>query len=184
MKNFDRKDMLFSLCGLNCGLCTMGLGGYCPGCGGGAGNQGCAIARCSLTHGGVEYCWQCGEFPCGRYENRQYDSFITYQNRLADMEKARRIGVEAYGAEQREKCEILRKLLERYNDGRKKSLFALAANLLELEELRNILEQLSAEADGLPLKERANCAAALCREAAARRGICLRLRKPPGKPAK
>lgn len=56
MKGFERKDQLVSLCGLNCGLCTMHLGGYCPGCGGGAGNQGCAIARCSLEHGGVEYC--------------------------------------------------------------------------------------------------------------------------------
>lgn len=30
MKGFDRKDLLFSLCGLNCGLCSMRLGGYCP----------------------------------------------------------------------------------------------------------------------------------------------------------
>ena len=34
MKDFIRADQLFSLCGLNCGLCTMRLGGYCPGCGG------------------------------------------------------------------------------------------------------------------------------------------------------
>lgn len=34
MKGFSRKCLDFSLCGLNCGLCTMKLGGYCPGCGG------------------------------------------------------------------------------------------------------------------------------------------------------
>ena len=39
MKGFIRSDRLFSLCGLNCGLCTMRLGGCCPGCGGGEGNQ-------------------------------------------------------------------------------------------------------------------------------------------------
>lgn len=136
MKGFRRKDQLFSLCGLNCGLCTMRLGGYCPGCGGGEGNQGCAIARCGREHGNVEYCWQCTEFPCGRYaEIDTFDRFITHKNRLADMEKDRRMGLAAYQAEQRKKQEILRFLLETCNDGRRKSFFALAVNLLELEEL-------------------------------------------------
>lgn len=59
MKGFTRREPLFSLCGLKCGLCRMHLGGYCPGCGGGEGNQSCAIARCSLEHGGPEFCWDC-----------------------------------------------------------------------------------------------------------------------------
>ena len=46
MKGFDRKNHLFSLCGLNCGLCPMFLGRYCGGCGNG--NQSCKIAKCSL----------------------------------------------------------------------------------------------------------------------------------------
>jgi hypothetical protein len=37
MKDFKRLYPLFSLCGLNCGLCPMHLDNYCPGCGGGAG---------------------------------------------------------------------------------------------------------------------------------------------------
>jgi len=53
MKGFKRENRLLSLCGLNCGLCTMYLGKYCPGCGGGEGNQPCAMARCSLQHPGV-----------------------------------------------------------------------------------------------------------------------------------
>lgn len=163
----------------------MRLGGYCPGCGGGEGNQSCAVARCSLDRGGVEYCFQCVEFPCARYESEDaYDSFITHRNRLRDLERAKRTGMEAYRAEQRERCEILGVLLEHYNDGRRKTLFALAANLLEPEDLRGILERLENEASGLPLKERAARAAALCKEAAARREIDLRLRKPPGKSAK
>lgn len=162
----------------------MHLGGHCPSCGGGEGNQSCATARCGLDHGGVEYCWQCGEFPCARYEGEEYDSFITWQNRLADPEKARRVGVEAYQREQREKSEILRLLLDHYNDGRRKRLFALAVNLLELEVLHQILERLSAEDSGQPLQRRAAAAAAVCKGAAKRRGADLRLRKPPGKSAK
>lgn len=185
MKGFTREDQMFSLCGLNCGLCTMRLGGHCPGCGGGEGNQSCAVARCSINHGGAAYCWQCREFPCDRYRgDEEYDSFITHQNRLRDMEKIQRIGAEAYWEEQREKYGILQILLNEYNDGRRKSLFALAVNLLELEDLREILGRLSGEASGMPLRERAGCAAAMCREAAARRGIDLRLRKRPGKAPK
>ena len=184
MKGFTRSDQLFSLCVLNCGLCTMRLGGYCPGCGGGEGNQGCAIARCGLDHGGIAYCWQCGEFPCQRCQNDEYDSFITRRNRLRDLEKARRMGMEAYWAEQRERRRILEFLLERYDDGRKKTLYALAANLLELEDLRRILERLSEESSGLSAKDQAALAAGLCREAAAGREIDLRLRKPPGKSGK
>lgn len=180
MKNFQRNDRLFSLCG----LCTMRLGGHCPGCGG-EGGRSRAIARCSLDHGGPEYCWQCGEFPCARYrESGCCDSFITYQNRLADMEKMCSAGPAAYQAEQREKCEILWVLLENHNDGRRKTLFALAVNLLEPGELREILETLAEEAAGWPLQERTARGAALCREAAARRGINLRLRRKSEKSRK
>ena len=64
MKGFEREDQLFSLCGLNCGLCSMHLGGYCPGCGGGAGNQACAIARCAMQKEDTPmYCSACSEFP-------------------------------------------------------------------------------------------------------------------------
>ena len=42
MKGFNRKNQLFSLCGLNCGLCPMFLNKNCPGCGGGEGLQGAA----------------------------------------------------------------------------------------------------------------------------------------------
>ena len=97
MKGFKRQNQLFSLCGLNCGLCPMFLNKNCPGCGGGEGNQACKIARCSIEHGGVEYCFQCSEYPCERYDHiDDFDSFITHRRRKADLEKARQSGVEAY----------------------------------------------------------------------------------------
>ena len=85
MKNFQRNNLLFSLCGLNCSLCPMNLNQYCPGCGGGEGNQSCSIAKCSLQHGNVEYCFQCENYPCEKYDNiDEFDSFITHyhQNRI------------------------------------------------------------------------------------------------------
>ena len=53
MKGFNRPNQLFSLCGLNCGLCPMFLNKNCPGCGGGEGNQSCKIAKCSMEHDGA-----------------------------------------------------------------------------------------------------------------------------------
>lgn len=92
MKGFTRLDLLFSLCGLNCGLCPMQLDGHCPGCGGGEGNQPCRIARCSLYHGKPEYCSRCQEFPCEKYEDIEaFDSFVTHQNQKKDLEKQQKI---------------------------------------------------------------------------------------------
>ena len=65
LKGFERKNQLFSLCGLNCGLCPMLLGNHCGGCGNG--NQSCRIAKCSLAHGGIAYCFQCQEYILYRY---------------------------------------------------------------------------------------------------------------------
>lgn len=82
MKGFTRTETRFSLCGLNCAVCSMHLGGYCPGCGGGTGNQNCALAKCSLEHGGVQFCWECPEYPCTRYEGfDDGDSFVPHRNR-------------------------------------------------------------------------------------------------------
>ena len=93
MKGFTRTELRFSLCGLNCALCSMHLGGYCPGCGGGAGNQSCAIARCSLEHGGVAFCWECPEYPCARYDGfDDADSFIPHRGRARDVEAFRALG--------------------------------------------------------------------------------------------
>ncbi len=181
MKGFERNDLLFSLCGLNCGLCAMNLGGYCPGCGGGEGNQACAVARCSMQKGQVEYCFQCNDFPCGRYQGEEeYDSFITHRNRMRDLEKMREAGAEAYGAEQKERVRILHDFLDHYNDGRRKNLYCLAANLLELEDLQAVQRELRVAGEK-DLKERAGMAAQLLQEAAKRHGVVLKLRKKPPK---
>ena len=176
MTGVERKNPYLALCGLNCKLCSMELGGYCGGCG--FGNQSCPIARCSLEHGGVEYCIQCSEYPCKRYEGIDArDSFITHLHQKADLEKLRRVGSERYAAEQREKRGILDRLLAGYNDGRKKTLFCLAVNLLELDNLKAILENADSETVGLSSKEKAAYVAKLLQTCAAEYDIVLRLRK-------
>ncbi len=180
MKGFIRDNLLLSLCGLNCGLCPMRLGGYCPGCGGGEGNQSCKLARCSLEHEGPAYCSRCSCYPCEKYLGfDEFDSFITHQRRNADLQRVEEIGESAYNAGQREKIEILDLLLTHFDDGRRKIFLCTAVNLLELPELRRIVRQLTKEPmwKQPPLKERAACAAELLRESAERQNLQLKLRK-------
>ena len=179
MKGFERENQLLSLCGLNCGLCPMFLGEYCGGCGNG--NQSCAIARCSLGQGKIEYCYECGKYPCEKYDGyEEFDSFITHRRQLADLERAKEIGIDAYNREQTEKKRILNDLLTNYNDGRKKAFFCVAVNLLELPELQEAMERLSA-ADELPIKEKSKYAADVFQKIADRRNVELKLRKKTGR---
>lgn len=180
MKGFTRTETRFSLCGLNCALCSMHRGGYCPGCGGGAGNQSCAIAKCSLEHGGVPFCWECPEYPCSRYEGfDDGDSFVPHRNRQQDIAKAREIGLEAYLTQLEEKRTILEKLLSHYNDGRRKTFFHTAVYLLPLEDLRAAMAALDRQPElaEQPIKERALAAVALLQQAADHRGVSLKLNK-------
>lgn len=180
MKGFTREELRFSLCGLNCALCSMHLGGYCPGCGGGAGNQSCAMARCSLEYGGLQFCWDCPYYPCPNYRSfDEADSFVPHSRREQDIARARELGLEAYLAETEEKRSILAALLMDHNDGRRKALFTTAVYLLPLEELRSVTAALISrpELAEQPVKERAMAAAGLLQKAAERRGLSLKLNK-------
>ena len=160
----------------------MHLDGHCPGCGGGAGNQSCAIARCSLEQGGVAFCTQCARYPCERYEGFDAcDSFVPHQTRQRDLDHLQAVGLEPMLAEMREKTRLLECLLTGYNDGRHKTLFRTAAYLLPLPELRAVLDQLGSEPGlrELPPKERVRTVETLLRAAADRQGLELKLRRKP-----
>lgn len=178
MKGFERENQFLSLCGLNCGLCPMFLGKHCGGCGNG--NQSCKIAKCSLEHGKVEYCFECENYPCDRYQGiDEYDSFITHRHRKADLDKAQRIGIAQYKLEQQEKMQVLSHLLDHYNDGRRKTFFCVAVNLMELSELQEALTELQANEalSSLPPKERSAYAAEVIQKIAGRRNVSLKLIK-------
>ena len=177
-----RSRKMFGEYGLNCALCSMHLGGYCPGCGGGAGNQSCTIAKCSLAHGGVPFCWECPEYPCSHYDGfDDGDSFVPHRNRQQDIARAQELGLEVYLAQLEEKRAILDALLAGYNDGRRKTLFHTAVYLLPLEDLQSVMASLTSrpELAEQSVKERALAAAELLQKTADRRGISLKLNKKP-----
>lgn len=176
MKGFKRKNQLFSLCGLNCGLCPMFLGKHCAGCGNG--NQSCKIAKCSLEHGNIEYCFECENYPCEQYQNiDEYDSFITHKRQKSDLKRAQNIGIKEYNLEQKEKMQILSYLLSNFNDGRRKNFFCVAVNLLELSELHDVMEQIQSndKLSLLPIKEQCLYVTNELKKIADKRNIQLKL---------
>lgn len=181
-----RRHPEFAVCGLNCGLCpryhTDGSS-RCPGCEG----QGfyekhptCGVISCSKRHGGVEFCYECSDYPCERFSREdEGDSFISYRNVLSDFEAARSGGLDAYLENLHRRMELLRYLLEDVNDGRRKSFYCSAANLLPLEDLEEVVGDIRrAEDDGSSLddKGRVSRAVRLLTEKAEDKGIVLVLR--------
>jgi hypothetical protein len=150
MKEYIRETPLFSLCGLNCCLCprfrTTGSS-RCPGCGGEdfyEKHPTCGIISCGQRHDGVEYCFQCKEYPCNRYTGpNEKDSFITYRHVPMDMNTAKDTGLEKYLEQLSKKSYILDILLDEWDNGRLKSYFCLAVNLLPLSDLELAMSELS-----------------------------------------
>ena len=133
-----------------------------------------------MEHGRIEYCCECMDYPCEKYDHiDDFDSFITGRNRRADFEKVRQAGIDAYNAEQTEKIKILEFLLSGYNDGRKKTLFCVAVNLLNLGELKEVLGKIEGRQDmeTLTLKEKSAFVAELLWEAASHRKVDLKLHR-------
>ena len=182
MKPYAMRTPEFSLCGLNCSLCpryhTDGQS-RCPGCGGKGFNEkhpSCGVVSCAGRNGGVEYCFECSKFPCGRYvrENAK-DSFITYANVDGDIRSAR-ADLSAYLRALSAKESLLRDLIGHFDNGRMKGFYCLAANRLPLDDLEEILGEARQRSGG----DRDSAIALLrtrLEEAAGRRGIALKLRK-------
>lgn len=184
MNEYKREYPLFSLCGLNCGLCPRYQSegtSRCPGCGGKdfhLKHPSCAVITCSKKHGDVEYCFLCKNYPCNRYEYpSEKDSFITYRNVINDMQKAINNGIEQYQAELNEKILFLEYLIDNFNDGRKKNFFCIAVNLLDLEDLNDIKERIEKCDKTIPQNEKNKMVESWFNEKAKGKNIDLKLRK-------
>jgi hypothetical protein len=80
---------------------------------------------------------------------------VLHRNQRKDMQKAKEMGIDAYLEEQREKKRILERLLEDYNDGQQDVFYCRAVNMLELEALKEIMEDADKRAQSLNARERA-----------------------------
>ena len=115
------------------------------------------VAPCSIEHGNIDYCFECGEYPCDKYDGIElYDSLITHRNQKKDLQKAKTIGIEKYHTEQLEKKKILDRILNRYAINNRHIFFCLAVNLLEVDDLKLILGESDESTQDMTLNERSD----------------------------
>lgn len=88
------------------------------------------------------------------------------------------MGVEAYETELKRKAGALEILLKNYDDGRRKSFFCTAVNLLVWEDVNTVMRQIDGVIEpGMPIKMKAAAVARMFEDMAEIRGVSLRLRK-------
>jgi len=92
-------------------------------------------------------CIECAEYPCERYVRRKWG--MDQQSRVAqdNLERIKRVGLESWLEEQRERRLMVEELLANYNEGRSMSFCCLACTVMPIELLNEAL----AETKAMPL---------------------------------
>ncbi|MBN2322298.1 MAG: DUF3795 domain-containing protein [Spirochaetes bacterium] len=148
-ENAIKKYPTIGCCGIDCGLCpryhTDGAS-RCPGCSGKNFNEkhpSCSIITCCFKKRGLETCADCDEFTCQKLKNwDSADSFVTHRNSISNLKRIRQNGLVAFIAQQKIRVQLLRELIEHYDDGRSKSFYCLSAALLPINDIKTAIKKM------------------------------------------
>jgi len=175
------------ICGLSCRLCPMyhtdGVS-KCQGCK--SQNRiavGCPFITCAVKKKGVEFCWDCNESDqCERWKKhrdsgRKADSFKCYQKLEDDINFIRRNGIKEFEKEQLYREQLLKDMLNKFNEGRSKSYYCIAATVLEINELEEALNRAKEVSAELTIKEKSKLLHSIIDEIAQQKNYHLKLRK-------
>lgn len=185
--NIQIKYPEIGICGLSCRLCprchTEGKS-RCGGCKSEFRmSAGCPFITCAIKKKGIEFCWQCKENEtCEKWKkhrkfSKRVDSFKCYQklgNNIAFIQKN---GVNEFEKVQKTRENLLKEMLQEFNEGRSKSYYCIAATVLEIEELEETLNKAKKDSFGLEVKERSEIFHSILNEIVERKNYYLKLRK-------
>ncbi|HPQ39256.1 MAG TPA: DUF3795 domain-containing protein [bacterium] len=104
MNKPDRKEWDISVCGLNCARCKLEAYGDCGGCRGSRDTHwspDCFFLS-SAEEKGLDYCFQCDEFPCEPLRGFAADGHEHHRITVENLKRMREIGLENWLAEQPE----------------------------------------------------------------------------------
>ena len=183
-ERINKTTNTLGCCGIDCGLCprfyTVGSS-RCPGCCGEGFESlhpSCSFATCCAKNKKLEVCAECGEFPCKKFENEKVerDSFVTHGRIYYNQSYIKSNGLSAFLDRQKSRMCLLRKLIEQYDDGRRRSFFCLACALLSLESLEKALERVK-DVSADDKKSRAKYMKDILNQLAAEDNVELKLRK-------
>lgn len=175
------------ICGLSCRLCPMyniRTENRCLGCKSPARMAvGCPFITCAIKKKEIEFCWDCEENPtCEKWRKHREsgkiaDSFKCYQTLEDDIAFILSNGVEKFNRIQEIRAELLKEMLQEFNDGRSKSYYCIASTVLTIEELNEALKKAKHGSHELSIKERSKILHSILDEIARRKKYCLKLRK-------
>jgi len=185
-----RKYPIVGACGLNCGLCpryhTEGTS-RCPGCCGPdfwEKHPGCGFITCCVKKNGLETCAQCIDWAnCEKVakllDSAKYsDSFISYRPLASNFAFIQKNGIEEFVRLEIEKQELLRHLIDSYNDGRSKSFYCTSCQLIPGDRLKEALADAETKITGdATIKDKARIVRAAISNLADSLQVDLKLRK-------
>ena len=175
------------ICGLSCTLCPSyqtDAASRCMGCKSEARMAvGCPFITCAVKKKGVEFCWDCDEHStCEKWRKHRghgktKDSFKCYQTLEHDIKLILKQGIHEFEQDQLNREQLLKQMLEQFNDGRSKSYYCIAATVMTINEIEQALEEAKQKSDGLDIKAKAKLLHSILDRIAEKRGYLLNLRK-------
>jgi len=175
------------VCGLSCRLCPRYYTEGESRCGGcktpSRMGAGCPFITCAVKRKEVEFCWQCDEHTtCKKWRQkrecgRKHDSFVCYQRLDENIAFIMRDGVRAFEREQKIREGLLRAMLREFNEGRSRTLYSIAATVMEIRELKGAIAQARRKSQGMDLKAKAEVLRSILESVARENRYHLKLRR-------
>jgi len=182
-----RSFIEIGVCGLSCRLCPAyhrETKSKCEGCKSeyrmGAA---CPFHNCAVKKKGIDFCGFCDENnTCAKWRKfreagKQHDSLLSYQKLEDNIAFIQKNGMEEFEKQQKKREKLLRAFLAEFNEGRSKTLYCIAATVLQMDELESLLEKARAESKGLDIEAKSEIMHSLLNEIAKNRSYLLKLRK-------
>jgi hypothetical protein len=174
------------VCGLSCKLCpgfVMKTKSRCHGCKTEWRLRGpCSVLHCAVKRN-IEFCGDCEDSRiCHRWKKhreygRKYDSFKCYKKLEDDIKFIQKNGLDEFRKSQNTREKLLKKMLNRFNEGRSKSYYCVASTVLEVDDIKKAIDEASSNSRGLNIKEKAKILHAILDSIALKSNISLKLRK-------
>ncbi|MBN1215909.1 MAG: DUF3795 domain-containing protein [Candidatus Lokiarchaeota archaeon] len=186
--NHEKKYPTIACCGIDCGLCpTYYIKGpsKCPGCYGPnflKSHPSCSIINCCIKIKGYETCAECNELICEKLKEwDKCDSFVCHRKSLENLRYIKNNSLEDFLSQQKTRKEILKEMLDEFNDGRSKSFFCISTTLLPIPNLKNaikkIKQKLNNNIEKDDIKTKSKILKDILNKIAKEKGIILKLKK-------
>ena len=130
---------------------------------------------CCVVKKGFETCIECAEYPCERYVRRKWGTDQVSRVAQESLERIKRVGLEVWLEEQRERHLLVEELLANYNEGRSMSFYCLACTLIPVTLVKEALVEIKAmPIDDSDIKAKARALRLIIQELASKSGIELK----------